>query len=73
MRPTAGSGMHSVRAGRGDGSAQQEALTVAVAIVRGDFFANSDVLDHPERDVPAFAKKFDVVVAVVLNAGTWHG
>ena len=42
-------------------------LTVPVAIVRSHFLSDADMLDDPKSNVPAFAKEFNIVVAVVLE------
>ncbi len=35
--------------------------------MRRDLFANSNRSESPESDVPAFSKKFAIVIAVMLD------
>ena len=44
----------------------RQTRTVTIAIVRGNFFPDTDVLDDAKGDVPPFTEKFNVMVTIML-------
>ena len=48
------------------GRGSRKTLTVTIAIVRGDFLPDTDVLKDTEGDVPPFTEEFDIMVAIML-------
>ena len=50
---------------------EEQALTIAIAIVRGHLLSDTNGLDHPERDVSPLSEEFHIVVAVMLRDGRY--
>ena len=44
-----------------------EALTVTIAVVRGDFLTDTYMLDDTERNVTALAEQLHVMIAIMLS------
>lgn len=43
-----------------------EALTVSIAVMRGNLLANTYMLDDAKRNIPSLAEELYVVVTIVL-------